>query len=95
MNVLIDHNHEKIREQKLCWLLQNETIKVSSDITRRYIPNPSVALKELQNDALIEIWQSDVITRGDTVILFSGVHMMGVVTGFQKSKEKNKKARTF
>lgn len=91
---MIDGKPEKIRKQRLCWLLQDDSIKVSNDIGKRYIPSYSVALKEPQKSLHCDVWNSNEICRGDIIMCKDNGIYVGMVTGFRKSTDESKKQRT-
>jgi hypothetical protein len=84
-----------MRKQRLCWLLQNDTIKVSSDLKRRFIPNKSVVLQDFSSEKDL-IWKSDIVSRGDIIVICEkNTTYIGTVFNFQKPNETKKIRRTF
>lgn len=94
LKVFIDGNESKIRKQKLCWLLQSESVRISFDVTRRFIPKRSIISTSNMHDANIVIDKLFTITRGDFVVIFHDHTLFaGMVLNFQKTLETSKARR--
>lgn len=94
LNVLIDGQQSTLSKQKLCWLMQSESVRVSSDITRRFIPNRSIISSSLMREGKNIFEELQSITRGDFVVIFHDNFLFaGTVLNFQKSRENSKSKR--
>lgn len=95
LKVLSNSEEMTIRKSRLCWLLQNDSIKASSDIKHRFVPKKLLAVEKTQNQE--NVWSQDQISRGDFVIIkqqkFS--FYLGCVLHFQKPNATTKTRKTF
>jgi len=83
-----------ITKNRLCCLLQNNRIKVSGDITRRFITKRDILIRPAQEKEMI--WKEEKIGRGDHIIIHeSDMLIIGRVINMQYSKEKGKKNRKY
>lgn len=95
-DVIIEGKRTKIRKQRLCWLAQKDHVKISSDVSRRYIPDQLPILKEITTDSSQIMWKSDTIARGEIIIVKNNEQLfLGTILNFHKHEEKTKKGRTF
>lgn len=95
-DVIVNGIRTKIRKQRLCWLAQKDHVKISNDVSRRYIPDQLPILKEITTDNSQIMWKSDTIARGETIIVRHNEQLLlGTILNFHKSEEKTKKGRTF
>lgn len=96
MNVKIDGQKTKIRKQRLCWLVQSDSVKISSDIKKRFIPQRSIAIHDINQEGTKLLWKSDNITRGDLIIISENKQLIcGNVLSFKKNQGKSKKDQTY
>lgn len=94
LKVFIDGKESKLKKQKLCWLLQSESVRISTDITRRFIPKRSIISHSSMQDINIIIDKLLSMTRGDFVVIFHDQCLFtGMVLNFQKSNETSKAKR--
>lgn len=94
--VTIIHNgkHEYITKARLCLLLQNDRIKISSDISKRFIFKKSFKIRDINQ--LSVVWESSIIARGEWIVVDEcGVFFAGMVINFQKRDEKTKSKRVY
>lgn len=72
-------------------MLQNNKIKVSTDISRRFVSNPGVSIEPLSTSEE-NIWKGEKISKGDFIILNLGNHILyGRVLNFKFLGETSKK----
>lgn len=67
LKVITESGEKSIRKARLCWLLQDDAIKISSDIKHRFITQKSIQIKQNQIDQAI--WRDEEVARGDYIIL--------------------------
>lgn len=96
LEVLVNGKETKIRKQRLCFLAQKSVLKISNDVSKRYIPQRTIVTKDIISDSSTPLWKSEFIARGEFVILKDNNNLFfGVALNFQKSNEKFKKQKRF
>lgn len=94
LKVFIDGEESTLRKQKLCWLLQNESVRISSDITRRFIPKRSIVSLSQMQESTVTVDKLQSVTRGDFIVIFNDKCLFaGQILNFQKSRETSKVKR--
>lgn len=87
-------NNITMSKNRLCSLLQNNKIKISSDIRRRFINKKDVNITKTAENA--SFWREKAIVRGDTIVIhFQNEVFMGNVLNMQYCDRKSKKSRKF
>lgn len=95
LSVLDNGIPKKMRKQKLCWLLQNEAVKISSDLSRRFIGKNTLAVQPRRSEIANILWVNDILTRGDQVIVEKQDQIyLGMILDFKKCDERSKKSRS-
>lgn len=75
-------------------LIQNDRIKVSSDISRRFIFKKSFKIREIEQ--ISDVWENSTLARGEWIVVDeSGVFYAGMIINFQKCNEKTKSMRLY
>lgn len=96
MEVIIDGQITKLRKQRLCWLAQSDSIKISSDISKRFIPKKCIMIREIEVNNTAFLWKSETISRGELVLFSENKQLFyGNVLNFQNSKETSKVKRRY
>lgn len=96
VQIMYKGKYESITKSRLCTILQNDTIKISSDIKQRFLfKKTSIELKNL--DKRGNVWKDNEITRGDWIVAVSknGKLVAGMILNFQKCEAKTKKERLY
>lgn len=95
-DVVVNGERTKFRKQRLCWLAQKDHVKISNDVSRRYIPDFLPVLIEIPVDSSQIMWRSDTIARGESIVVkFEQELYIGTVLNFHIAGEKTKKAKTY
>ena len=82
-----------MRKQKLCWLLQNQAVKVSSDLSRRFINKNKLTLQPRRSNKENILWVNETLTRGDRIIVFKEDKIyLGNILDFKYCDEGSKKS---
>lgn len=93
MTVTTENGESRIRKSRL-WLLQNDRIKISTDIAQRFIPKKSITIKAEHRDN--SIWKDEEISRGDCIIITQNKNLLlGCALNFQKANETMKSKKLY
>ena len=85
---------KKMRKEKLCWLLQDEAAKISSDLSRRFVRKNTIVIQPTRAESDDNIWKNETITRGDRIVVkMDQIFYIGLVLDFQKCDGASKKSR--
>lgn len=75
-------------------LLQNDRIKISSDISRRFIFKKSLVIRDITQKS--DVWKSSILTRGEWIFVDDrGLFYAGMIINFQNCDGKTKSKRLF
>lgn len=82
-------------KSKLCWLLQKDHVKLSSDVRERFIEKKSFEIVDISSDDIV--WKSEIVSRGNWVVVVVEKYkfFVGFVVNFNKKMEKSKSKRLY
>jgi hypothetical protein len=84
-----------VKKTQLLWMLENDKIRVSTDLRERFIPRRTITINE-NDDNNRDIWKSDKVSKGDYIILRVGGNIFfGQVLNFKRLGQRSKSASTY
>ncbi|KAG5676536.1 hypothetical protein PVAND_006362 [Polypedilum vanderplanki] len=90
LDVLIDGISNNFSKQKLIKLLQNDRIKINTDIRQRFVARRTITLPKARPNEN-KVWYNNVISKGEYILIRDNHELLyGCVINISKYKERSK-----
>jgi hypothetical protein len=103
VEILVNDRKKRIKKSQILWMLNNEKIRISSDIKLRYIPEKKQKDFIEERPEICGMWRLNGLQKGDYIIvksdncLYKGrvIAFQSCDTGAKKSKKNAEKIKKF